>query len=123
MSDFNKDPDRFDSIEEWMRGFLRQVDQAGPEARELAAIQQRQQQYATAMEEFRRSYIPKGKQERSGLGKLLFGGGAADGTQLAMPAAQLSQKTADLSQQTMDINEESRVALSAYDTALSEMLN
>src|ERR1022692_2865348 len=29
VSNYNHDPDRFDSIDEWLRGFLRGVDQAG----------------------------------------------------------------------------------------------
>ena len=37
IGNYNNDPDRFDFIDDWLRGFLRTMDQDGPEAQELAA--------------------------------------------------------------------------------------
>jgi class 3 adenylate cyclase len=119
VSNYNRDPDRFESIEDWLRGFLRQIDQAGPEPRELAALQQRQLRLAAKVEELRRAHIP-GPKVRSTFGKLLGGGGPTPST---MPAAELSQTVADLSQQLLDLNEEARTLASAYDLTISDTMN
>ena len=58
IGNYLRDPDRFDFIEEWLRGFMRIVDQASPEARELAALQESEQQLSAKMEELRRAYLP-----------------------------------------------------------------
>jgi len=119
VSNYNHDPDRFDSIDEWLRGFLRGVDQAGPEARELAGLQQRQQRLAAKVEELRRAHIP-GPKARGTFGKLLGGGGPPPSN---MPPAELTQTVTGLSQQLIELNEEARSQQSSYEMTISEIMN
>src|SRR5580658_8876066 len=46
IGNYNNDPDRFDYIDEWLRGFLRTMDQDSPEAQEVAAARGKQEALA-----------------------------------------------------------------------------
>ncbi len=124
VGNFQKDPDRFEFIEEWLRGFVKMVDQAGPEARELALHQEKQEKLAAEMVTLRNATVPQQQQKSSSVGRLISGFTGAIPVQTAKPpAADLSNKVADLVDQIFTTAEEVRVLSTAYETQVGEMLN
>jgi class 3 adenylate cyclase len=122
IGNYNNDPDRFDYIDEWLRGFLRAMDQDGPEAQELAAAQARQETLAARMEDLRRTYVPANKTGRGGmLGK--FFGGSADPPVTPIPADRLAREIGEKARQLIDNHADVRKLETAYEEIVGEWMN
>jgi class 3 adenylate cyclase len=121
IGNWNRDPDRFDFIEHWLRGFLRSMDQDGPEAQELAAAQARQASLAVRMEELRRTYVPSNKSGRGMLGKLF--GGNNDHPVTPVSADKLAKEVSDLAEQLLDADDATQALVTAYEELIGEWMN
>ncbi len=120
IGNYSNDPDRFDFVDEWLRSFLRDVDQEGPEAKELAAAVAREEALGTRMEEFRKTYIPTGK-SRGVLGKWFST--SSDPPVVPMPAEKLAKEVATQARQLIDANAQVQQLAAHYEQVIAEWMS
>jgi len=118
VGNFQRDPDRFEMIEQWLGEFLQMVDQASPEACELAELRERQKRMAQEMESLRQSATV----ERRGGFRSLFSG-SQTATAPAVTPEELSSRVAVLVDRMMEVHASITRLSQTYDTMLGEMLN
>lgn len=118
VGNFQRDPDRFEMIEQWLSEFFQMVDQASPEACELAEFRSRQKQMAQEMESLRHS----GTVERKGGFRSLFSG-SQPAAGPALSSNELSSRVAVLVDRMMEVHASITRLSQTYDTMIGEMLN
>lgn len=120
IGNFQRDPDRFEYVEQWARWFVGWVDRAGPEALDLAVAREKQKRLADELEGLRQSQAAGRK---SGLGRLFGGSAAARAPAAGLSPEQISERIAALMEQIFEAEEEVRVRSAEYDTVLGEMIS